>query len=234
MNFIERIGKKQKSKKQSVQYKALNPNFTPKILEVKQNSNTESTTLYGDRNPKPSLLNRKTKFNWKTNFKTNSFPFKLYSFFEKSLTFTNYTLKNKLHFVFFKNIIRTFLIMTTPQLPPTSSPHIQLKTFGGTPKENWNQFDSRFRASLAVAKTRTADSQQRQYLHLHLCGTALSFYLGLTQSQQDDIEESLRCLRNRYAVADKRRNFEFEQINRKFDPAKEDADDFFDRFAEVG
>ena len=90
MNFIERIGK---SKKQLVQYKALNPNFTPKILEVKQNSNTESTTLYGDKNPKPSLLNRKTKFNWKTNFKTNSFPFKLYSFFEKSLTYTNYTLK---------------------------------------------------------------------------------------------------------------------------------------------
>ena len=83
-----------------------------------------------------------------------------------------------------------------------------------------------FRASLAVARIPTADSQQCRYLHLHLWGTALSFYLGLTQAQQDDLEQSLRCLRNRYAGADKRRNFEFELNNRKFDPAKEDADDF--------
>ena len=116
--------------------------------------------------------------------------------------------------------------MTTPPPPPTSAPHIQLKPFGGTPKENWNQFESLFRASLAVARIPTADSQQCRYLHLHLWGTALSFYLGLTQAQQDDLEQSLRCLRNRYAGADKRRNFEFELNNRKFDPAKEDADDF--------
>ena len=102
--------------------------------------------------------------------------------------------------------------MTTPPPLPTSAPHIQLKAFGGTPKENWNQFESLFRASLAVARIPTADSQQCQYLHLHLWGTALSFYLGLTQAQQ-----SLRCLRNRYAGADKRRNFEFELNNRKFE-----------------
>ena len=114
--------------------------------------------------------------------------------------------------------------MTTPPPHPMSAPQNQPPK--GTPTENWNQFKSSFRASLAVARIPTADNQQCRYLHIHLWGTALSFYLGLTQAQQDDLEQSLRCLRNWYAGSVKRRSSEFELNNRKFEPAKEDADEY--------
>ena len=54
----------------------------------------------------------------------------------------------------------------------------------------------------------------------------LTFYLRLTEATRYDLDNSLQELRNRYAGADQRRNFELDLQARKFDPIKEQQDGF--------
>ena len=105
-------------------------------------------------------------------------------------------------------------------------PHINLKSFTGSPKENFNQFEGLFRASLAVARIPEADNQRARYLYLHLSGNALNFYLSQPEATRDDVELALTALRERYAGLDKRATTDALLSNRKFDSETEEPDDF--------
>ena len=54
----------------------------------------------------------------------------------------------------------------------------------------------------------------------------LAFYLRLPEATRNDLDNSLQELRNRYAGTDQRNNFELDLQSRKFDPIKEQPDDF--------
>ena len=107
-----------------------------------------------------------------------------------------------------------------------SPPHVHLKRFSGLPNENWPEFEGLLRASIAVSRIPEANHQRARYLHLHLAGNALNYYLRLAENTRNDLDDSLEQLRNRYAGADQRRNFELDLQSRKFDPVKEQPDDF--------
>ena len=107
-----------------------------------------------------------------------------------------------------------------------SPPHVHLKRFSGLPNENWPEFERLLRASIAVSRIPEANHQRARYLHLHLAGNALNYYLRLAENTRNDLDDSLEQLRNRYAGADQRRNFELDLQSRKFDPVKEQPDDF--------
>ena len=57
--------------------------------------------------------------------------------------------------------------------------------------------------------------QRARYLHLHLDGKALNFYLELPEATRNDLHNSLQELRKRYAGADQRRNFELDIQSQK-------------------
>ena len=105
-------------------------------------------------------------------------------------------------------------------------PHVSLKRFAGKPNENWDQFEGLIRASIAVSRIPEADNQRARYLHLHLEGNALNYYLRLAENIRNDLDDSLEALRNRYSGPDQRRNYELDLQTRKFDPLKEQPDDF--------
>ena len=105
-------------------------------------------------------------------------------------------------------------------------PHVSLKRFAGLPNENWDQFEGLLRASIAVARIPADHNQQARYLHLHLDGNALNYYLRLPENTRNDLDDALEQLRNRYSGPDQRRNFELDLQSRKFDPVKEQPDDF--------
>ena len=105
-------------------------------------------------------------------------------------------------------------------------PHVSLKRFAGKPNENWDQFEGLIRASIAVSRIPEADNQRARYLHLHLEGNALNYYLRLAENVRNDLDDSLEALRNRYSGPDQRRNYELDLQTRKFDPLKEQPDDF--------
>ena len=85
-----------------------------------------------------------------------------------------------------------------------SPPHVNLKRFSGLPNENWLEFEGLLRASIAVARIREAIHQRARYLHLHLAGNALNYYLRLAENTRKDLDDSLEQQRNRYAGADQR------------------------------
>ena len=105
-------------------------------------------------------------------------------------------------------------------------PHVHLKSFSGSPKENFNQFEGLFRASLAVARIPEEHNQRARYLHLHLSGNALNFYLSQPDATRDDVEAALTALRDRYAGLDKRAKTDALLSNRKFNSETEEPDDF--------
>ena len=113
-----------------------------------------------------------------------------------------------------------------PPAAPANGPHIHLKAFSGTPKENFAQFEGLFRASLAVARIPDANHQRARYLHLHLAGNALNFYLAQPEATRDDVDLALTALRDRYAGADKQATTDALLSNRKFDPQTEEPDDY--------
>ena len=82
------------------------------------------------------------------------------------------------------------------------------------------------RASIAVARIPADHNQQARYLHLHLDGNALNYYLRLPENKRNAFDDALEQLRNRYSGPDQRRNFELDLQSRKFDPVKEQPDDF--------
>ena len=87
-------------------------------------------------------------------------------------------------------------------------PHVSLKRFAGLPNENWDQFEGPLRASIAVARIPADHNQQARYLHLHLDGNALNYYLRLPENTRNALNDALEQLRNRYSGPDQRRNFE--------------------------
>ena len=105
-------------------------------------------------------------------------------------------------------------------------PHVSLKRFAGLPNENWDQFEGLLRASIAVARIPADHNQQARYLHLQLDGNALNYYLRLPENTRNALDDALEQLRNRYSGPDQRRNFELFLQSRKFDPVKEQPDDF--------
>ena len=106
------------------------------------------------------------------------------------------------------------------------APHVSLKRFAGLPNDNWDQFEGLLRASIAVARIPADHNQQARYLHLHLDGNALNYYLRSPENTRNALDDALEQLRNRYSGPDHRRNFELDLQSRKFDPAKEQPDDF--------
>ena len=82
------------------------------------------------------------------------------------------------------------------------------------------------RASIAVARIPADHNQQARYLHLHLDGNALNYYLRLPENTRNALDDALEQLCNRYSGPDQRRNFELDLQSRKFDPVKEQPDDF--------
>ena len=107
-----------------------------------------------------------------------------------------------------------------------SPPHVDLRHFSGLPNENWDQFEGLIRASIAVSRIPEAYHKRARYRYLHLDGNALNFYFRLPEATRNDLDNSLQELRNCYAGADQRRNFELDLQSRKFDPIKEQPDDF--------
>ena len=105
-------------------------------------------------------------------------------------------------------------------------PHVSLKLFAGLPNKNWDQFEDLLRASIAVARIPADHNQQARYLHLHLDGNALNYYLRLPENTRNALDDALEQLRNRYSGPDQRHNFELDIQSRKFDPVKEQPDDF--------
>ena len=99
---------------------------------------------------------------------------------------------------------------------------MQIRNF----EKKWDQFEGLLRASIAVSIIPEAHHQRKQYLHLHLDENALIFYLRLPEATRNDLDNSLQELCNRYTGADQRSNFELELQSRKFDPIKEQPDDF--------
>ena len=73
-----------------------------------------------------------------------------------------------------------------------SPPHVHLGRFPGLTNKNWDQSEGLLRDSIAVSRI----------------------------PARNDLDNSLRELRNRYAGADQR-NFELDLQSRKFDPIKE-------------
>ena len=111
-----------------------------------------------------------------------------------------------------------------PMVEPTP-PHIHLGRFPGLTNKNWDQSEGLLRDSIAVSRIPETHHQQAQYLHLHLDGNALNIYLPLPEAARNELDNSLRELRNRYAGADQR-NFELDLQSRKFNPIKEQPEDF--------
>ena len=105
-------------------------------------------------------------------------------------------------------------------------PHVSLKRFAGLTNENWDQFEGLLRASIAVARIPADHNQQARYLHLHLDRNALNYYLHLPENTRNALDDALEQLRNLYSGPDQRRNFELDLQSRKFDPVKEQPDDF--------
>ena len=122
---------------------------------------------------------------------------------------------------FHRNTSTTNLLKENP-----SPPHVHLKRFSGLPNENWPEFEGLLRASIAVSRIPEANHQHARYLHLHLAGNALNYYLRLAENTRNDLDDSLEQLLHRYAGADQRRNFELDLQSTKFDPVKGQPDDF--------
>ena len=76
-----------------------------------------------------------------------------------------------------------------------SPPHVHLKRFSGLPNENWPEFEGLLRASIAVSRIPQANHQRARYLHLHLAGNALNYYLRLAKNTRNDLDDSLEQLR---------------------------------------
>ena len=70
-----------------------------------------------------------------------------------------------------------------------SPPHVHLKRFSGLPNENWPEFEGLLRASIAVSRIPEANHQRARYLHLHLAGNALNYYLRLTENTGNDLDD---------------------------------------------
>ena len=76
----------------------------------------------------------------------------------------------------------------------SSPPHVHLKKFSGLLNENWPEFERLLRASLAVSRIPEANHQRERYLHLHLAGNALNYYLQLAENTRNDLVDSLANL----------------------------------------
>ena len=95
----------------------------------------------------------------------------------------------------------------------------------GYPSKTWTN-SKVLRASIAVARIPADHSQQARYLHLQLDRNALNYYLRLPENTRNALDDALEQLRNLYSGPDQRLNFELDLQSRKFDPVKEQPDDF--------
>ena len=105
-----------------------------------------------------------------------------------------------------------------------STPHVHLRFLSALPIENWDQFEGLLRASIVVSRIHEVHHQRAWYLHQHFQGNALNFYLRLREAMRNNLYNLLQEVRNRYAGADQRRNFELDLQSTKFDLIKEQPD----------
>ena len=62
-----------------------------------------------------------------------------------------------------------------------SPPHVYPKRLG-LQNENWPNSEGLLRASIAVSRIPEANHRRARYLHLHLTGNALNYYLRLHEN----------------------------------------------------
>ena len=72
----------------------------------------------------------------------------------------------------------------SPTMADPSPTHVHLKRFSGLPSENWPELEGRLGASIAVSRIPEATHQRARYLHLHLAGDALNYYLQLAENKK--------------------------------------------------
>ena len=82
------------------------------------------------------------------------------------------------------------------------------------------------RKSIAVARIPADHNHQARYLHSHLDGNALNYYLSLPENRRNAMDDKLEQLGILYSGPDQRPNFELDLQSRKFEIVKEQSGDF--------
>ena len=103
-------------------------------------------------------------------------------------------------------------------------PFINLQPFSGLESDNFNQFENPLRSCIGLAGVEEAN--RHLYLHLHLKGTALSFFDQLPEATRQNFDEALTSLRNRYVNPDRLESHKLKFTTRKYNASKETVHDF--------
>ena len=103
-------------------------------------------------------------------------------------------------------------------------PFINLQPFSRLESDNFNQFENQLRSCIGLAGVHEAN--RHLYLHLHLKGTALSFFDQLPEATRQNFDEALTSLRNRYVNPDRLESHKLKFTTRKYSASKESVQDF--------